>query len=228
MTTVALDVQGTDEDLEGDSDGDGEASGQDDPPDPVPLAARTIPCTVWFGPKTSESLEREMAAFLGSHNGVAVLQWSRDVARATHLHELGIPCLCFVRTGCEYPVGEHDLEEWLPQYASDQRVHDSLVRLSERALARRTAPPVLEGDCVRLGESGVQLSPGIRDLASVLIAHFDQAVDDSVLSRTSERVATTRRSLFSDLLHLDQCVNQIGLEIVPVRGEAHRIRRCFR
>jgi hypothetical protein len=30
------------------------------------------------------------------------------------------------------------------------------------------------------------------------------------------------------LFHLDQCVNQIGLEIVPVRGQAHRIRRCGR
>jgi hypothetical protein len=224
VTTVAPEVEATDGGLEG--EGDGEASGQDDPADPVPLAARTIPCTVWFGPKTSESFEREMAAFLGSHNGVAVLQWPRDVDRATHLRELGIPCLCFVRTGSELPLGEHDLEEWIPQHASDQRVHDSLVRLSERALARRTAPPVLEGDCIRLGESGVQLWPGTCDLASVLIAHFDQAVDDSVLSRTSERVATTRRSLFSDLLHLDQCVNQLGLEIIPVRGQAHRIRRC--
>src|ERR1700679_3341308 len=96
MTTVTLDVQGTDGPVEG--DGDGEESGTDEPADPVPLAARTIPCTVWFGPKASESFEREMAAFLGAHNGVAVLQWPRDADRAAHLHEFGIPSLCFVRT----------------------------------------------------------------------------------------------------------------------------------
>jgi hypothetical protein len=225
MTTVALDVVEADEAHDG--EGDGAASDKDDPADPVPLGARTIPCAAWFGPRTSESFEREMAGFLGSHNGVAVLQWPRDIERATHLHELGIPCLCFVRTERDFPFGEHELEEWLPQGASDQTVHDSLLRLSRRALARRTVPPVLEGDCVQLGDSGVHLWPGICELASVLIAHFDEAVDDSVLSRTSERVAASRKSLFSDLLHLDQYVNQLGLEIVPVRDEAHRMRWCL-
>jgi hypothetical protein len=53
---------------------DKETSGEsDDPADPGPVSARTIPCTVWFDPKASEHFEREMAAFLGSHNGVAVL-----------------------------------------------------------------------------------------------------------------------------------------------------------
>ena len=226
MTTVALGVQATDEGLE--AEGDGETSGQDDPADPVPLAARTVPCTVWLGPSTSKFFEREMAAFLGSHNGVAVLQWPRDTERATQFHELGIPCLYFVRTGHDFPPGPHELEEWLPQGTSDKGVHESLVRLSERALARRTASPVLEGDCIRLGESGVHLWPGTCDLASVLIEHFDQEVDNSVLSRTSGRIVPTQRSLFSDLFHLDQCVNQLGLEIIPVRGQAHRIRRCLR
>jgi hypothetical protein len=226
MTTVTLELQATDEPLEREESS--ASPGQDDPADPVPLAARTIPCTVWFGPRTSESFEREMAAFLGSHNGVAVLQWPRDIHRATHLRELGIPCLCFVGAGSDFPPGEHELEEWLPRGASDQRLHHTLVRLSERALARRALPPVLEGDRIRLGESGVRLWPGTCDLASVLIAHFDQAVDDSLLSQTSERASTGHRSLFSDLFHLDQCVNQLGLEIIPVRGQAHRIRRCFR
>jgi hypothetical protein len=225
MTTVTMGVQATDEAQEGE-DG-GATSGQDDPADPVPLAARTIPCTAWFGPRTSDSFEREMAGFLGSHNGVAVLQWPRDVDRASHLHELGIPCLCFVRTGRDFPPGEDGLAEWLPQGASDERVHESLLRLSRRALARRSVPPMLEGDCVRLGESRVHLWPSVCDLASVLIAHFDEAVDDSVLSRSSERVATNGKSLFSDVFHLDQCVNQLGLEIIPVRGQAHRMRWCL-
>ena len=88
--------------------------------------------------------------------------------------------------------------------------------------------PVLEGDRVRMGEFGVRLSLGTCDLASVLIAHFGQAVHDSELSWTSEGASTTSTSLFSDLFHLDQCVNQLGLEIVRVSSHAHRIRRCGR
>jgi hypothetical protein len=125
VTTVAPGVQATDEGLEG--EGYGEASGQDDPADPVPLAARTVPCTVWFGPSTSTTFEREMAAFLGSHYGVAVLQWPPDIERATQFHGLGIPCLSFVRTGHDFPPGAHELEEWLPRGASDKGVHESLV-----------------------------------------------------------------------------------------------------
>src|ERR1019366_1777159 len=198
MTTVVPDVQAIDVPLEGEEDNEtpGESG---DPSDPVPLSARTIPCTVWFGPKTSEHFEREMAAFLGSHNGVAVLQCPRDTHRARCLRDLGIPCLWFVGALADIPTEGLELAEWLPQNASDKTVHDSLIRLSERALSRRTVPPVLEGDCVRLGEFGVHLSPGTCDLASVLIAHFDQEVDDSVLSGTSGRVRTARRSLFSDL-----------------------------
>jgi hypothetical protein len=223
---VTPDMQGVDGSVQGGEDS--EAAGEsDDPSDPTPDSVRTVPCTVWFGPKTSEHFEREMAAFLGSHNGVAVLRWARDTYRARSLRELGIPCLWFVKAPSEIPA-KSDLEEWLPQNASDKRVHDSLLRLSEEALATRTVAPVFEGDRVRLGEFGVHLSPSTSDLASVLIAHFDHPVDDSVLSETSKRVSTARGSLFSDLFHLDQCVNQLGLEIIPVRGQAHQIQRCGR
>lgn len=227
MSTATVDPQTTDEPLK--AEGEDEASDKDgEPSDPVPLSAHAIPCTVWFGPNGSEYFEREMAVFLGSHSGVAVLQWPRDADRVTRLRELGIPLLWFVRDGSDFPTERRALEEWLPRDASDQRVHSSLVDLSQRVEARRTLVPVLEGDRVRMGEFEVLLSHGTCDLASVLIAHFDQAVDDTELCRTAERVRTTSTSLFSDLFHLDQCVNQLGLEIVPVCGHAHRIRRCSR
>jgi len=227
MTSVLPDGPVGDGPPEGE-DADETAGGSGDPSDPVPLSAGVIPCTVWFGPKTSDHFEREMAAFLGSHNGVAVLRWPRDTFRARGLRELGIPCLWFVGALSDFPAQRPELEEWIPQDASDKTVHDSLMRLSQRALTSRTVPPVLEGDCVRIGEFEVHLSARTCDLASVLIEHFDQPVDDSVLSGASKRVSTARGSLFRDLFHLDQCVNQLGLEIVPVRGHAHRIQRCGR
>jgi hypothetical protein len=227
MRTVTVNPQTTGEPLKAEEDD--ETSGKDgDPSDPVTLSAHAIPCTVWFGPNRSEYFERDMAVFLGSHGGVAVLQWPRDADRVKRLRELGIPLLWFVRDASDFPAERHALEEWLPRDASDQRVHSSLANLSQRVQARRRLMPVLEGDRVRVGEFEVRLSHGTCDLASVLIAHFDRAVDDSELSRTSERVRTTGTSLFSDLFHLDQCVNQLGLEIVPVCGHAHRIRRCYR
>jgi hypothetical protein len=225
MRTATVDPQTTEEPLRAEGD-DGPCDQDGDPSDPVPLSAQAIPCTVWFGPNRSEYSEREMAVFLGSHGGVAVLQWPRDADRVTRLRKLGIPVLWFVRDGSAFPTERHALEEWLPRGASDQRVHNSLVSLSQRVQARRTLMPVLEGDRVRVGEFEVRLSQGTCDLASVLIAHFDQEVDDSELSGTSVRASATSKSLFSDLFHLDQCVNQLGLEIVPVCGHAHRIRRC--
>jgi hypothetical protein len=65
-----------------------------------------MPSTVWFGPKGSESTERELIAFPGTHNGVAVLQWPRDASRSPRLFELGIPLLWLVRDGAELPRHE--------------------------------------------------------------------------------------------------------------------------
>jgi hypothetical protein len=203
------------------------AEEEGDPPDPIPQAANVIPCTVWFGPQVPRFVERELMSFLGSHNGIAVLQWPRDVERATRCADLGIPRLWFVQCQTEPPVPECELEEWLPSGASDELIHGALCNLGMAAATRRrTAPAVLDDDYLLLGSSRVHLGTKARDLAAELITHFDQPVEDSLLSRICEPPTAMHRSLFSDLLHLDQDVNQLGLEIVAVRDHAHLIRRC--
>ena len=56
------------------SDGEGGPSDEEtDPSKPARLECRagSHPNGVWFGLKGSEATERELIAFLGSHNGVA-------------------------------------------------------------------------------------------------------------------------------------------------------------
>jgi hypothetical protein len=211
-------------------DEDGNSSDeQDDPADTVLLSTRIPPCTVWFGPRGSASFEREMLSYLGSHNGVAVLQWPRDTERATRCSALSIPTLCFVSDPMELISFPQALQEWLPSNATDREIHDSLQRLSEHGASRRAASTLaVDSEGLHLGESEVHLDSPARELAEVLIASFERAVDDASLSRASNCTAETRRSLVSELLRLDREVNQLGLEVVPMKEHTHLMRRCGR
>ena len=206
----------------------------DCPPKSPPVARTGLvvyasPSTVWFGPQGPESVERELAAFLGSHDGVAVLQWPRDTDRGAHFSGLGIPCLWLVPEHDDPPSIQCSLQEWLPRTAADDDVHSCLERLSEQGAAmRQTAAVALENDgWLYLGDHGVHLAPSMERLASALIDHFNEAVDDSLLSDESGSTAAGRwnSSLSSDLIHLDRFVNPLGLEVVPVPDHAHLLRR---
>jgi hypothetical protein len=96
-------------------------------------SAGTRPNGVWFGPKGSEATERQLISFLGSHHGVAVLQWPRDIGRSHQLRSLGIPRLWFVHDGAALPVARDKSEEWIHQTASDLEIHESLRRLCDWA-----------------------------------------------------------------------------------------------
>jgi len=208
----------------------------DGPPKAPPPVARTAlvvhasPSTVWFGPQGPASVERELTAFLGSHNGVAVLQWPRDTDRGAHFSDLGIPCLWLVPELEDPPPVQSSLQEWLPRTASDDEVHSSLERLSEQGAAMRQAAELELDDegWLHLGDHGVHLAPAAERLAAVLINHFDEAVEDTLLAGESDTPAVNwwNSSLSSDLIHLDQFVNPLGLEVVPMPGHAHLLRRC--
>jgi hypothetical protein len=209
---------------------DSESSDEEgDPPDHDLLSARVVPCSVWFGPSGSDSFEREMLGFLGSHSGVAVLQWPRDLRRAAHCGNLGIPVLCFVSDPTEPIPSAQELQEWLPSRAADQEVHDCLWRLSELGGSRREAALLaLDSDGLHLGDGEVHLDSSGLELAAALVASFDRPVDDTSLLCVSSRTQEGQRSLFGELLRLDREVNQLGLEVVPVNEHAHLMRRCGR
>jgi hypothetical protein len=205
------------------------ADEEGDQPDPDLPSKDVVPCTVWFGPKGSASVEREMFGYLGSHGGVAVLQWPRDAERATHCSVLGIPNLCFVADPIEPSRCPEELREWLPSKATDREVHESLCRLSKHGASTRSAALLaLDSDGLRLGDGEVPLAPPARELAAVLIANFEWAVDDDSLSRAVNGATRTPRPFLGELLQLDRDVKQLGLEIVPVKEHAHLMRRCGR
>jgi len=192
-------------------------------------SAGTRPNGVWFGPKGSDATERELISFLGSHNGVAVLQWPRDVGRSHRLRGLGIPRLWFVHDGSTLPAARDESEEWLPQTASDLEIHESLRRLCDWAATERSAvPPELEEDgWLHLGDHGIQLSLPETCVAAPLVARFGAAVDDELLARRSARAAARWNGSFTGALHqLEKSVNALGLEVVPASEHTHLIRRC--
>jgi hypothetical protein len=212
---------------------DGLSDEEGDPTKPghweVDRSAGTRPNGVWFGPKGSEATERELISFLGSHNGVAVLQWPRDVGRSHRLRCLGIPRLWFVHDGAALPVARDTSEEWLPHTASDLEIHDSLRGLCEWAATERsTVPPELEEDgWLHLGDHGIQLTPPESCLAALLVARFGAAVDDELLARRSAYATAGTNGSFAGALHqLGREVNALGLEVVPAVEHAHLIRRC--
>ncbi len=133
MKVTASQPEAIEERCESQADGESSDEEGDQPgPNPNPPSNGAVPCTVWFGPGGSAHFEREMLAYLGSHNGVAVLQWPRDLERATRCNLLGIPTLCFASDPNETIRCPQELREWLPSSATDEEVHGSLCRLSEQ------------------------------------------------------------------------------------------------
>jgi hypothetical protein len=187
---------------------------------------------VWFGPKTSDSDERKLIAFLGSHNGVAVFQWPRDAHRADRFFDVGIPCLWLIQNPADPPPARGRCEEWLPRTASDLQIHASLARLCDRsAMQRSVALLELEDNgWLHIGKHGIHLTPPTSILAATLIAHIGEPVDDSLLAGGSTCASGARRkdSLDCELHHLDEDVNALGLEVIPATDHAHLIRRCRR
>jgi hypothetical protein len=124
------------------------------------LFASGAPSTVWFGPPGHKAVEAELLEFLGSHDGVAVLQWSRDRERGAHLSDLGIPCLWFIEPGDKRPLIGSGLHEWLPRNASCEQVRASLARLSQRPATPRDTGRSAPGAHDRLGRRREQCSNG--------------------------------------------------------------------
>jgi hypothetical protein len=232
MTTVG--IHAIEERYEPESE-DGLSDGESDLPKPGSFeshrcrAASTRPNGVWFGPKGSEATERELISFLGSHNGVAVLQWPRDIGRSHRLRMLGIPRLWFVHDRDERPFARDKSEEWLPHAASDLEIHESLWRLCDWAATERSAvlPELEENGWLHLGDHGIQLTLPESCVAAPLVARFGAAVDDELLARRSARAAARMSGSLAGALHqLGRDVSALGLEVVPVAEHSHLIRRC--
>ena len=185
-----------------------------------------VPSSVWFGSFVPEHLERDFMAFLGAHNGVAVLTWPRDREHAEHLAQAGLPRLLLVPSP-EVPPRAAPLQDWLPIEASHVEIHRCLLMLSRAAAVQRSTagPPMLDDQGqLHVGDASVAIPVHQRALTEMLVTSFEAPVAVAALTRATNAASPT--ALFALLWQLERRANVLGLEIVPRAGDAHMLRRC--
>jgi len=188
-----------------------------------------VPCSVWFGPALGGHQASELLAFLGSHNGVAVLQWPRDEGQIPVLSRLGLPRLLLVHLSARPVPPDSPLQRSHPSSAAPDEIHASLLWLCRQAGKRRTAggPPLLSDDgWVRTGAGKVELPPDAHRLARPLFARFGRPVDDAVLFSCEGPNCTGPLALDGRVARLRRHVNPLGLDVVGVPGGSHVVRWC--
>jgi hypothetical protein len=169
-------------------------------------------------------------AFLGSHNGVAVLQWPRDAEHLPKLAQAGIPRLLLVHPSPKALPLDSALQLSLA-YPSDQdEISRALVALCREAAWQRSSsgPPVVDAENrLRAGHCTVELPPVAQQLVGLLVEHFPGPVDDEqLLALEMPDLSINRTTLDGQLAHLCHLVNPLGLEVVPEPGHAHALRWC--
>lgn len=208
-----------------------------DPPDTSTARAvaggmvkEIVPSSAWFGPSVGGSQERELMAFLGSHSGVAVLQWPRDAEHLELLTRVGIPRLLLVHPSPHVPPADGPLQMALGHSASQADIHRRLLLLCRQAAHRRSVarcPRMDEENRLHAGNGSVELPPIAQRLARVLVARFGRPVeDDHLLAPEVVGLSMSAAALEGQLARLCQLVNPIGLEVVPASGHSHTMRWC--
>jgi hypothetical protein len=168
-------------------------------------------------------------AFLGAHNGVAVLQWPRDCGHVEVLSRAGLPRLLLVHPSPSARPVEGPLQRVLPLSARDDEIHWSLVALADLAAEQRSRArtPVIDGrGWIRTPGGRVELPPVALRLAAGLLADFGRPVSDDVLARATPCPPMTARALQGHLARLSRLVNPLGLEVVVARDGHHTMRWC--
>lgn len=183
---------------------------------------------VWFGPGLRDPELSDLLAFLGSRNGVAVIQWPRDLLHLDLLSRMGLPALLLVHPSSSTVPPEGPLLRSVAHAAQEAEIRRNMTILSESAGRRRLAggPPVLdlEGQ-IRAGDGRVRLPPWGRSLAHPLLTRFGQGVPDSLLEQAlAESSAEKSRNLERWLPRLSRLVNPLGIEVAN-RGQMHHAMR---
>ena len=189
-----------------------------------------VPSSVWFGPGLRTNEVHELMAFLGAHQGVAVLQWPRDAGHLEALTTVGLPRLLLVHPSSEDPPADGPLQQALPASADGDAVHGHLIALSRRAAQWRAqaGTPVLdESGAMRVGARRIELPPIAGRLAVALVARFGCPVDAELLSaRSVPGTSLTMSRLRGHLARLNRLINPLGLEVAHEGGGGHLMRWC--
>ena len=157
---------------------------------------------------------------LGEIDGVVVVRWPEDAARAAELERIGSPRLFLVAPEANAPAMADDLCAWVRLPAHERDVQASIVELRSRASIAR---PIL-GDHGLLwrGREWVALSPIEARLTAAFVARPGRVLSRARLERTGWPEGTPNdRSVDARIKALRRRVAPVGLRIHTVRGQGY-------
>jgi len=153
-------------------------------------------------------------------DGVVVVHWPEDSARAGELARVGTPRLFLVAPEAEPPVMSDDMCAWVRLPAHERDVQARIVELRTRASVAR---PIL-GDHGLLwrGAQWVPLSPIEARLTSAFIARPGRVLSRARLQKTGwPEGSPNERSIDARIKALRRRVAPIGMRIHTVRGQGY-------
>jgi hypothetical protein len=153
-------------------------------------------------------------------DGVVVVHWPEDSARAVELARVGTPRLFLVAAEAEPPEMSDDLCAWVRLPAHERDVQARIVELRTRASVAR---PIL-GDHGLLwrGAQWVPLSPIEARLTAAFIARPGRVLSRARLEKTGwPEGSPNDRSIDARIKALRRRVAPIGMRIHTVRGQGY-------
>jgi hypothetical protein len=153
-------------------------------------------------------------------DGVAVLQWPDEQARAEDLARRGAPRLLLVAPGVEAPSTNDPLCDWVQQPADERDVQSRIVELRNRASMDR---PIL-GDHGVLwrGAQWVALSPIEARLTGAFLARPGRVLSRQRLEQLGwPDGLPSSRAIDARIKVLRERIAPIGLRLHTVRGQGY-------
>jgi len=154
-------------------------------------------------------------------DGVAVVQWPGEQARADDLARRSAPRLLLVAAGAEPPPRSNDpLCDWVQQPADERDVHSRIVALRNRASIDR---PILgEHGVLWRGVQWVALSPIEARLTGAFLARPGRVLSRQRLEQLGwPDGLPSSRAIDARIKVLRERVAPIGLRIHTVRGQGY-------
>jgi hypothetical protein len=153
-------------------------------------------------------------------DGVVLVRWPEDAARAIELAHVGAPRLFLVATGEEPPETSDELCAWVRVPAHERDVQARIVELRSRASVAR---PIL-GDHGVLwrGTRWVALSPIETRLTAAFVARPGRVLSRARLEKTGwPDGSPNERSVDARIKGLRRRIAPIGMRIHTVRGQGY-------
>lgn len=153
-------------------------------------------------------------------DGVVVVDWPAQKARATDLVRARTPHLCLVAPGAEPPAVDDDLSAWIRLPAPERDIHAAIVDLRSRASVAR---PILgEHGLLWRGTRWVALSPIEARLTAAFVARPGRVLSRARLEKTGwPDGRPSERSVDARIKALRRRIAPIGMRIHTVRGQGY-------